>query len=134
MLIYNSISKMSTSEQLTINFEKLSKQRKHILNELSLCELELKQLDVNQNNNEQLLSNCQKDTIARNKIREYNNNYNNNRKNDKKILLTKQKLKWLNGLQNSSKYTEVRKERIKDLEYILTELNDIKLKYDSKNI
>ena len=125
---------MSTSEQLTIKFEKLSKQRKHILNELSLCELELKQLDVNQNNNEQLLSNCQKDTIARNIIREYNNNYNNNRKNDKKILLTKQKLKWLNGLQNSSKYTEVRKERIKDLEYILTELNDIKLKYDSKNI
>ena len=79
---------------------------------------------------EQLLSNYQKDTIARNKIKEERTYYNN----DNKIVLTKQKLKWLNGLQNSSKYTEVRKERIKDLEYILTELNGIKLKYDSKNI
>ncbi len=90
---------MSTLNELIIKYERLQEQQLTILKELHICKYELKQYKQNQK------------TELKAEIKELKNN----EKNNIKILLSKQKLKHLNLLQEST-YTTYRKDKIEALE------------------
>ena len=90
---------MSTLYELTIKYERLQEQQRNILKEIHICKYELQQYKKIQKTE-------QKAEI---------NELKNNEKNNIKILLSKQKLKHLNLLQEST-YTTYRKDKIEALE------------------
>ena len=90
---------MSTLNELTIKYERLKEQQLNILKELHICEHELKQYKQNQNAEQKAM------------IKELQNN----EKNRIKVLLSKQKLKYLYALQSSS-FSANRKDKIQALE------------------
>ena len=90
---------MSTLYELTIKYERLQEQQRNILKEIHICKYELQQYKKIQKTE-------QKAEI---------NKLKNNEKNNIKILLSKQKLKHLNLLQEST-YTTYRKDKIEALE------------------
>ena len=90
---------MSTLNELTIKYERLQEQQLTILKELHICKYELKQYKQNQK------------TELKAKIKELKNT----EKNSCKILLSKQKLKHLYSLQDSS-YSADRRDQIQALE------------------
>ena len=90
---------MSTLNELTIKYERLQEQQRNILKEIHICKYELQQYKKIQK------------TELKAEIKELKNND----KNNIKILLSKQKLKHLNLLQESS-YSIDRREKIEALE------------------
>ncbi len=90
---------MSTLNELTIKYERLKEQQLNILKELHICKYELKQYKQNQK------------TELNAKIKELKAN----EKNSCNILLSKQKIKYLYSLQDSS-YSVDRKDKIQALE------------------
>ena len=90
---------MSTLNELTIKYERLKEQKLNILKELHICEHELKHYKQNQK------------TELNAKIKELKAN----EKNSCNILLSKQKIKYLYSLQDSS-YSVDRKDKIQSLE------------------
>ena len=90
---------MSTLNELIIKYEQLQEQQRNILNEIHICEHELLQYKRNQK------------TELKAEIKELQNN----EKNRIKILLSKQKLKYLYSLQSSS-FSANRKNKIEALE------------------
>ncbi len=94
---------MSTLNELTIKYERLQEQQRNILKEMHICELEMQQYKKIRK------------TELITEIKEIKNNIKNNEKKSIKILLSKQKLKHLNLLQEST-YTTDRKDKIEALE------------------
>ena len=94
---------MSTLNELTIKYERLQEQQLTILKELHICELEMLQYKKIQKT----------ELIAQ--IKEIKNNIKNNEKKSSKILLSKQKIKHLYSLQDSS-YSADRRDQIQALE------------------
>ena len=97
---------MSTLNELTIKYERLQEQQRNILKEIHICELEIQQYKKIQK------------TELITEIKEIKKNIKNNEKKNSKILLTKQKIKHLYSLQDSS-YSAVRRDKIQALEFEL---------------
>ncbi len=94
---------MSTLNELTIKYERLQEQQRNILKEMYICELEMQQYKKIRK------------TELITEIKEIKNNIKNNEKKSIKILLSKQKIKHLYLLQDSS-YSTVRRDQIQALE------------------
>ena len=94
---------MSTLNELTINYERLQEQQRNILKEIYICELEMQQYKKIQK------------TELITEIKEIKKNIKNNEKKNSKILLSKQKIKHLYSLQDSS-YSADRRDQIQALE------------------
>ncbi len=94
---------MSTLNELTIKYERLQEQQRNILKEMYICELEMQQYKKIRK------------TELITEIKEIKNNIKNNEKKSIKILLSKQKIKHLYSLQDSS-YSAVRRDQIQALE------------------